>query len=419
VVPDKKSKIYIALPALNEFEYVHQFISCLDKQTFRIFELFVCVNQPDHWWEDAAKLSICENNQATIKYLETIDNFPVTIIDRSSTGSGWKGNHYGVGWARKIIMEAINLIANPDDIIVSLDADTTFNPEYLNAIKDSFYSHPSHTSAANAGLSVPYYHNLTGDEVADRQILRYEIYMRYYAINMWRIGNPYCFTAIGSAMAVPVWLYRKIGGITPHKSGEDFYFMQKLRKSGEINHWCDEKVFPAARFSDRVFFGTGPAMIKGRGGDWKSYPIYDYRLFDLVNETFNLFIELYENDVDTPMDLFLRTTFKEENIWNPLRENYKTQEQFVRACASKIDGLRILQFLKAEQKKSDRSDQENLVEFFMSVLAGRLDLGEYGNREIREYGNKEIEVYVNFEDVKLLDSIRNLFMRIEENFRKN
>ena len=80
------------------------------------------------------------------------------------------------------------------------------------------------------GLAVPYYHKLIGD-ATDRLILRYEIYMRCYLINLLRIQNPYAFTALGSAMAVTVRAYRKAGGLTPVKSGEDFYFLQNLISS--------------------------------------------------------------------------------------------------------------------------------------------------------------------------------------------
>ena len=145
-------------------------------------------------------------------------------------------------------------------------------------------------------LSNPYYHKLTGAEAEDRAILRYEIYMRNYAINMLLINSPYAFTAMGSAIALPVSSYKAIGGLTPKLSGEDFYFLQKLRKYGNINIHNKEKVYPAARFSDRVFFGTGPAMIKGNDGDWESYPIYHIQLFKNIERTYESFEILFKND---------------------------------------------------------------------------------------------------------------------------
>jgi hypothetical protein len=135
--------------------------------------------------------------------------------------------------------------------------------------------------------------------------------------------------------------------MTAKKSGEDFYLLQKLVKAGRIIHHNTEMVYPATRYSDRVFFGTGPALIKGSGGNWESYPVYDHRLFDQVEATYRLFGELFDGDVDTPMDGFLRNQFCSGDVFGPLRRNAATREQFIKACHQRIDGLRILQFLKA------------------------------------------------------------------------
>jgi hypothetical protein len=190
--------------------------------------------------------------------------------------------------------------------------------------------------------------------------------MRYYAINLLRTGNPYAFTALGSAIACKVSAYRSIGGMTPHKSGEDFYFLQKLRKFGSVLIDHPQKVYPAARFSDRVFFGTGPAMIKGAGGDWHSYPVFDFSVFDEVEETFSAFSELFDKDIETPMSAFLNEKFGAGAIWQPLRENFKTIEKFVRACENRVDGLRILQYIKWRHNQKKSRDEENLLQFLQN-----------------------------------------------------
>jgi len=358
----KIPKIFVALPLMNEFDTVQSVIDCLKEQeVINPVDVFVCVNQPDQWWEDEEKRAVCKNNMRTIRLLEKgFENstIPLTIIDRFSPGSGWTGKHYGVGWARKTVMDAINTVAYGPDIIVSLDGDTTFGKHYLQSISDNFAANVHATA-----LAVPYYHQLTGDETTDRAMLRYEIYMRYYVLNLWRIKCPYHFTALGSAMAIPIWAYRSIGGMTPQKSGEDFYFLQKLCKFGDILNWNKEKVYPAARFSDRVFFGTGPAMIKGRDGDWSSYPIYDYRLFDEVKQTYDSFSELFKEDIPTPMTAFLSEQVKKDSLWEPLRKNVVTKERFIRACHQKVDGLRVLQFLKTRQQETEHSDEQNLISY--------------------------------------------------------
>jgi len=395
--------IFIALPCLDELETLPAFLECMRRQTFKNYKLIVCVNQPDEWWGKVDKMEICFRNKKTIDHLTGINDIPIEIIDRSTKGNGWKGKKNGVGWARKTLMDHIALDAEDEDIIISLDADTSFGTNYFQSIIENFYKNPNPVA-----LSTPYYHQLTGNEEKDRAILHYEIYMRYYALNLWRIGNPYNFTAIGSAIALPVKIYKKIGGLTPHKSGEDFYFLQKLRKFGEILTWNEEKVYPAARYSDRVGFGTGPAMIKGSAGNWMSYPIYPYSLFDEVHNTYDTFSLLFDQDADTPMDEFNDQKFSEPNIWKPLRANFKTKEKFVRACTHKIDAFRILQFLKWRNNREKSTDEENLISWFSKFYKELADDFTFDLKEL-SFLKSSIEE---------LDQIRNVLVIIEENYQR-
>jgi len=393
-------KIFIALPAMNEAENIAVFISDIRGQTFKNFELFVCVNQPEDFWNNEKKISICKNNEKTINFLNEISDFSITIIDKSSRGNAWKGKKFGVGWARKHCMDSISEKADDNNLIVSLDADTRFSKNYFSSLIDNFNSNPEIIA-----LSVPYYHKLVDDELANRAILHYEIYMRYYSINLKRINNPYNFTALGSAIVLPVKSYRRIGGITPHKSGEDFYFLQKLCKTGDILSRNSEKVNPAARFSDRVFFGTGPAMIKGSRGDWSSYPIYNYKFFDDVKLTFDLFPKLFTEEIATPMTKFLQAQFKTLDLWQPLRKNFKTKNQFVKACQNKVDGLRILQFLKSKQKENILSDEENLISYLNNF---------YDKNELEKLGINFNEFSFSKTSINDLDKMRNFLVLYDQ-----
>jgi hypothetical protein len=107
-------------------------------------------------------------------------------------------------------------------------------------------------------------------------------------------------------------------------------------------------VYPAARFSTRVPFGTGPAMINFCRGNFQSYPYYHDSLFDTIKETYDIIPELFAKDVDTEFIDFLKKQYKTNDLWSSLRKNFKTLPQFTRAFHEKADGLRILQFLKAK-----------------------------------------------------------------------
>jgi len=399
----ENGRMHIAIPLMDELENLPQLLNDIRAQDTDDYRVYFCVNQPDVWWKNEEKRSVCERNIQSMDFIKGHADFPAKIIDRCSRGKGWQGNNLGVGWARKVAMDAIQDGANDRDIIITLDGDTRFNAGYFSSIKTNF---KEHTTAV--GLSVPYYHKLSGSEHEDRAILRYEIYMRNYAINLWRIGNPYHFTALGSAMAIPVSSYRAIGGMTPKKSGEDFYFLQKLVKYGELLTWNEEKVYPAARFSDRVFFGTGPAMIKGNRGDWESYPVYHHRLFEEVKETYDAFPALYQEEIKTPLGEYLSGKTGRKSIWEPLRKNAPNERNFIKACREKIDGLRILQFLKQRQAEKGYTDEECLLANIRILQADILNDFDF------------LVDGFTFDELSVgqLDKLRNALVAIEEAYQK-
>lgn len=399
---NRRPELFITVPLLDELEAITALLESLKAQTYPDFRVIFCVNQPDAWWNDPDKKTACENNLATIALLKDETELRLEIIDKASPGKGWKGKHFGVGWARKTAMDVAAGLAFSNDIIVTMDGDTRYPADYLEAISEAFVENDELKA-----VSAPYFHRLTGRMAEDLAVLRYEIYMRYFALNMLRIHNPYAFTAIGSAMACPAEAYRGIRGITPHKSGEDFYFIQKLRKYGPVRIWLDETAFPAARFSDRVFFGTGPAMIRGDAGDWSGYPVFPFSYFDEVKETFESFSILYKQNIELPMSEFLIEKFGSE-IWYELRKNAKSVEKFQKACIHKVDGLRILQFLKWRHDATSTTDEQNLTAFlnrFFPEEPATIDLNKKG---------------VNFETatVEQLDPLRNLLFEKEMQWRK-
>ena len=118
--------LYLALPVLNEFKNLPALMASLKNQRHKDFKLIVCVNQYDHYWEDDSKRAVCEDNRKSIEFWQRVKDFKVQIIDRSSKGKGWPVKKGGVGFARRVIMDNIAAGAEPDDVIVSIDADTFF-----------------------------------------------------------------------------------------------------------------------------------------------------------------------------------------------------------------------------------------------------------------------------------------------------
>ena len=350
--------VHVAVPVQDEVEHLGGCVDALRRQSEVRFVAWFCVNQPEAWQHDPARSAPCAANLACLRLLRATTDLDIRVIDRASKGRGWPAQRGGVGHARRLLMDTICEQAEARDLLVSLDADTLAPPRYLQSVVAAFERHPS-----ACALAARYFHPLTRDEPVTRAMLGYEIYMRFYALNLWRIRSPYAFTALGSALALPVHVYRQLGGLTPRSAGEDFYFLQKLAKHGRVLHWS-VPVVPATRKSCRVPVGTGQAIVAAcEGRHSERYPLYRPALFDRIRRTTDAFPHLFRGSVATPLDAFLRSKTKTGDPWQALRENHKALAPFVRACHERLDGLRILQYLKAEYHRRPSDDRATLIDW--------------------------------------------------------
>jgi len=349
--------VFIVIPVMNEAENLPFLLMNLKAQTAKDFSAVFIVNQPENFWQDVIKRQVCMDNTASLEILQNFAkevNFPVHIIDKSTRGNGWKLKDQGVGQARRDAMDLALKYAADEDVLLSTDADTMFFEDHIEKVRKLFTEFPQ-----AGALSIPFYHIPKGTDTEQKAILRYEMYMRYYLLNLIRIKSPYAYTAIGSAMACTVKAYKRIGGLAPKASGEDFYFMMQLRKTGALIPWCDTMVHPSPRSSDRVIFGTGTAVAYGIQGDWSRYIFYDPEAYDQIadaNSAFSDYFDEKEGAADRILKIFPDIELEK------LRKNHPKKERFIHACHEKADSLSILQTLK-KLHSAKYSDSENLVRF--------------------------------------------------------
>lgn len=171
----------------------------------------------------------------------------------------------GVGLARKRGMdEAVWRFhkIEKDGIIINLDADCTCAENYLQSISSFFAS--SEWDAAGIYFEHPLKAN--GD-LQDEAIIDYELHLRYFVNAQMEVGLPFAYHTVGSSMAVRSSAYQRMGGMNSRKAGEDFYFLQKFIAIGTFGEILSTTVFPSARSSHRVPFGTGKAVGKIMAGD--------------------------------------------------------------------------------------------------------------------------------------------------------
>ena len=395
----------VAIPAMDELDYLPATLDALANQETQFpVVVYVCVNQPDSYWDNPFKEQICQHNQQLLTYLHNYAILTLHVLDYASPGCGWQGKKHGVGFARKALFERILSDSDTDDIIVSLDADTYVKPHYLQSIAENFAANPE----MNA-IAVPYYHNLTpNDEAQCHAMLRYELYMRNYAVNLLKINSPYGFTALGSAIAMRAGALRKIGNITPLQSGEDFYLVQKFCKMGGLSLFNTEGVYPAGRYSDRVPFGTGPAMLQGTRGIWDSYPIYHHSCFDPIQDAYDRLPELYKDTMslsDNDFLSFLQKDAAHKDIWLDIRRNVTDFEHFVKAFHQKADGLRILQYVRTKHKQHLINEEIAINDNLRLWIAERIPSWLTPDQPLKAYS------------VEQLNTLRDLLFEVEQSLR--
>ena len=189
----------------------------------------------------------------------------IWLIDRFSAGRRFAAKQ-GVGLARSIGAEYAMTLYKTGRLtypwLWCSDADVRFPAGYF----DPF---PFNEGAA---LS-PYTH-----QPAPEELQRYEISMRYYVLGLHWAGSPYAYSTIGSTIAIHLETYRSVRGFPHREAGEDFYLLSKVAKTAPVVLLKRPPLMIAGRDSDRVPFGTGPAMRKIRAQQ-QALPLYHPEIF--------------------------------------------------------------------------------------------------------------------------------------------
>ena len=205
----------------------------------------------------------------------------VALIDASSHGYEIPAFEGGVGTARKIGMDAA--VAAIDrkrgrGVICCLDADTLVQENYVSAVS----SHFSRTD--HPGAVLDYSHQASENKQISAAIACYELFLSYYVLALSYAKSPYAFHTIGSAMACSIEGYCAVRGMNRRAAAEDFHFLNKLAKIGKIGMIAETTVFPSARPSTRVPFGTGRWIINHLSGQTDGTLFYDFRIFSILKK---------------------------------------------------------------------------------------------------------------------------------------
>jgi hypothetical protein len=276
----------------------------------------------------------------------------IAFIDASSPGMEIPNRDGGVGTARKIGMDAavglIGAVATGGGVLCCLDADTVVQENYLATVRAYF-----ETTGSPAAV-VSYAHQRPADPELQAAICCYEIFLRSYVIGLSYAGSPYAFHAIGSTIVCTTEGYVGVRGMNRRIAAEDFHFLNKLAKIGNLGTVTSTTVSPSARISERVPFGTGRRMLRFMTRGTDEYRLYDPRIFVILRE----WIRAMETDPDRDCEAILSEVRHihvrlEEYLrmshfaadWQSIRRNCRAPRHLRRQFHVWFDGLKTLRLV--------------------------------------------------------------------------
>ena len=290
--PNEAIKISIVIPCHNEPDILSSLISLNDCKPVAGIEVIIIVNESDN-----CKDEVRQQNLTTLREIDswkdtTKLNFSLLthhLISPEKTA--------GVGLARKVGMDEaarrFEQIKKRNGVICCFDADSTCSPNYLESVSRHFIMN----KPMPHGAAVYFEHVMPEDKGQRAGIIQYELHLRYYVHALRLIGYPYAHQTVGSSMIVRSDIYQKIGGMNKRKAGEDFYFLHRLMPTGSFIDIKDAIIYPSARISDRVPFGTGKAMAKWQDEEPAAYHTYSLQSFLDLQKLLSKVEKYYQADI--------------------------------------------------------------------------------------------------------------------------
>lgn len=281
--------IAIIIPIKNENpgfqETIHSLLKCTPPKRTKIAVIAV-VNNSANDSDD-----IKENNRQSLLWLKSFaerssqTRLQVAWIDASQQ-KPLDPKDAGVGLARKSGMdEALVRLADPlKGLLVCLDADCTVNMDYLIAIEEEYLFGEFKAGVARFEHSTD---GLSQEHLS--AILSYELYIRLYAAGVTYAGSHYSYLPVGSTIITTGAVYMAAEGMNKRKAAEDFYFLEKVAKFTPIKTIHGAMVYPSARTSRRVPFGTGPAVDDILKGERNPDLIYNPEIFNYLRDWLSMF----------------------------------------------------------------------------------------------------------------------------------
>jgi hypothetical protein len=343
----------VVIPALAESDYLFATLRCLVQNPPEILSRFLILVVVNHRAD--APLSEKLNNEHTLQQLahgdSSLRGLHLAWVDAASKGLEFPAKGGGVGLARRIGFDlALSRVryAPHAPLLISLDADTLVRPDYLPALIRHFQG------TYVPGAVIPFCHRPGSSPDQDRAIRRYELFLRAYVLGLSRAGSPYAFHTVGSAMACLAESYARMGGMNLRAGGEDFYFLQHLAKIGGVAQVKGTVVYPSARASNRVPFGTGRSISRLLGKDKEAVLFYQKDCFQILGEWLILIAQNLQSEGEEIWERSQRVSahlagYLESigfvTVWDKLRKNFRDPSTLMSGFNVWFDGLKTMKLI--------------------------------------------------------------------------
>ncbi len=342
----------VVIPALAESTHLFATLRSLAVNPPELLERFLVLVVVNH--RENAENRDKEDNRRTLHRLaagETeLSSLRLALVDAASPGLEMPAKCGGVGLARKIGLDlALSRLdfTGQAPILISLDADTLVEPSYLRAIAHHF----RHSDCG--GTVIPFCHRPGANPAGQEAIDRYELFLRSYVLGLSLAGSPYAFHTVGSAMACTAQAYVRMGGMNRRAAAEDFYFLQQLHRTSGVEQLRGTTVFPSARPSHRVPFGTGRSISRSLMGEKSAITFYRPDCFRILGE----FLKVAREPDREGAALLAEAAAISSHLsgylesagfigsWERLRKNHRKAETLATAFHGWFDGLRTMKLI--------------------------------------------------------------------------
>lgn len=353
----------IVVPAYNEShefieQFTHHYLQCKG-----CILLIVVINQPDNMlehdenqqlWNSITHMGDTIAYSDNLQLINTHKNVHILSIN-CFTNEKRLPPKQGVGLARKIGCDIACILVDKKKLktswIHTTDADSQLPQDYLMQA-------PTNKQSSAAIYSYRHQGSLNAEITQATQL--YERALHYYVDGLSYANSPYAYHALGSCIAISVTHYAQARGFPKKAGGEDFYLLNKLAKLGRVITLTGKPVTIKARVSNRVPFGTGPAVdkIMQLKQQQKPYVYYNHKSFVELHQLLLNFYTLSTYRHSLPKWLMAQSQASQtalaeisiQTLFKHLSSQQVKEEHWTSCIHQWFDAFKTLKFIHSLEK---------------------------------------------------------------------